>query len=86
MGFVDWFTKPLKDQPETKGKSRDIREEALAQMRAARERIGDEEIQKMAEQLRQQKPKITPQQARAQIEATDKERIAEHLRNLLKDK
>ena len=48
MGFVKWFLDPLK--PADKSKS--IREEALAQMRAARERIGDDEIQKMAASLR----------------------------------
>jgi len=80
MGFISWFLKPLKEE-----KTQDIREQALANMRAARERIGDEEIDKMAVVLREESMKIKAEKARKEILNTDKAVIASHLKDIMKE-
>ena len=84
MGFLEWFMKPLKDAPGTSEKSANIREQALANMRAARERIGDEEIEKMATSLRAENMKVKAEKARQEILKTDKTLVASHLKDMLK--
>lgn len=64
-------------------KSARIRAEAMANARAARERLGDDTIQKIAEALREQS---AGKQARDKIREMDKARVAEHLKSLLEDK
>ncbi|MBI2234519.1 MAG: hypothetical protein HYU57_05985 [Micavibrio aeruginosavorus] len=64
-------------------KSARIRAEAMANARAARERLGDDTIQKIAEALREQS---AGKQARDKIRDMDKARVAEHLKSLLEDK
>lgn len=80
MGFINWFLKPLKEE-----KTQDIREQALANMRAARERIGDEEIGKMAIALREESMKMKAEKARQEILNTDKAKIASHLKDIMKE-
>ncbi len=75
MGFISWFLKPLKEE-----KKPDVREQALANMRAARERIGDEEIGKMAATLREESMKMKAEKARKEILNTDKAKVASHLK------
>lgn len=64
-------------------KSAALRAEAMENARAARERLGDETIQKIAAALQAQS---AGKQARDKIIEMDKERIAEHLRSLLDEK
>lgn len=85
MGFLEWFMKPLKDSPGTPGKSANIREQALANMRAARERIGDEEIEKMATSLREENMKVKAEKARQEILKTDKVLVASRLKNMMRE-
>jgi hypothetical protein len=80
MGFMDWFLKPLKEE-----KTQNVREQALANMRAARERIGDEEIGKMAMALREESMKIKAEKARKEILNTDKAKIASHLKDMMRE-
>lgn len=80
MGFMDWFLKPLKEE-----KTKDVREQALANMRAARERIGDEEIGKMAVALREESMKIKAEKARKEILNTDKAKVASHLKDMMRE-
>lgn len=80
MGLISWFLKPLKEE-----KKQNVREQALANMRAARERIGDEEIGKMADVLREESMKMKAEKARQEILNTDKAKIAGHLKDILKE-
>lgn len=80
MGFMEWFLKPLKEE-----KTQNIREQAMANMRAARERIGDEEIGKMAATLREESMKVKAEKARNQILNADKTEVASRLKDMLKE-
>ena len=80
MGFISWFLKPLKEE-----KKKDVRQQALENMRAARERIGDEEIGKMAVALREESMKMKAEKARQEILNTDKAKIASHLKDIMKE-
>lgn len=60
-----------------------LQEQAMANARAARERLGDDTIRKIAEAMQNQS---AGKQARDKIREMDKERIAGHLRSLLDEK
>jgi hypothetical protein len=62
--------------------SADIRAEALANARAARERVGEETIQKIAKALVQQQMSLTDQ-AKAKIARANSELVADEIRYLL---
>ena len=91
MGFGDFFkpkskkdvspveTAPVSDEARRAA----IRAEAMATARAARERLGDDTIQKIAEALREQS---AGKAARDKIRDLDKGRVADHLKSLLDDK
>lgn len=86
MGFMKWFFSPLSNQQDqAKSSNLSIREQALANMRAARERIGDDEIQKMAESLRAESMKVKAEKARKEILSADKAKIARHVKDMMKD-
>src|SRR5690606_21934975 len=65
--------------------SADIRAEALANARAARERLGDETIQKIADALVKKQMSLT-EQAKARIARENSDRVADEIRLLLDDK
>ena len=65
-------------------RSAKLREEAMKNARKARETIGDETIQKIAQALSEQN-KSAGKKAQEQIREMDKARVAEHLRSLLND-
>jgi hypothetical protein len=70
----------------SKGLSREeIRAQALANARAARERVGEETIQKIAAALVQKQMSLT-EQAKAQIAKSNTDRVADEIRFLLDDK
>ncbi len=85
-----------KDGKDKKG-GKPSREELIAQAtanaRAARERLGDETIQKMAAALQKQQQaqqaakkqkEISPlEQAKARIRAMDKDKVADHIRLMI---
>jgi hypothetical protein len=83
MSFIDWFLKPFDNPQAAEKKSTNVREQAIANMRAARERIGDDEIQKMAESLRSESMKVKAEKARKQVISADKVRVAGHVKNML---
>jgi hypothetical protein len=62
--------------------SAEIRAEALANARAARERVGEETIQKIAKALVQQQMSLTDQ-AKAKIARANSDRVADEIRYLL---
>ncbi|MCE7887805.1 MAG: hypothetical protein DYH13_09945 [Alphaproteobacteria bacterium PRO2] len=62
--------------------SEDIRAQALANARAARERVGEETIQKIAAALVQKQMSLT-EQARKQIAQTNSDRVADEIRFLM---
>lgn len=66
-------------------KSAALRAQALENARAARERLGDETIQKIANALSEQN-KSAGKKAQEQIRAMDKAVVAEHLKSLLDEK
>lgn len=85
-GRAMFFKNPKKEQEKEARKAAEksaaLREEAMKNVKDARERLGDETIQKIAEALKAQSAgKI----ARDKIREMDKERIAEHLRSLLEE-
>ncbi len=70
-------------------KSADIRAQALANARAARERVGEETIQKIAAALvqQQERQKISlTEQAKAQIARANSERVVDEIRFLMDDR
>lgn len=78
---MGWFGK--KNKPENPAeKSARLREEAMKNAREARERLGDETIQKIAAALGEQS---AGKQAQRTLQEMDKERIAAHLRDLIGD-
>ena len=66
-------------------KSAAVREQALENMRGARERIGEETIQEIAAILRE-RDSSPMRQAEAQIKSFDKGRIADNLKAMLDKK
>jgi hypothetical protein len=62
--------------------SEEIRAQALANARAARERIGEETIQKIAEALVRKQMSLT-EQAKKQIAQTNSDRVADEIRLLM---
>src|SRR5688572_17685144 len=62
--------------------SAEIRAEALANARAARERVGEETIQKIAKALVQQQMSLTDQ-AKVKIARANSDRVADEIRYLL---
>jgi hypothetical protein len=64
--------------------SADIRAEALANARAARERIGEETIQKIADALVRKQMSLT-EQAKKQIAQANSDRVAQEIRFLMDD-
>lgn len=77
--------KPAGDDAEKSAAERSaaLRAEAMANARAARERLGDETIQKIAAALQEQS---AGKQARDKIREMDKARIADHLKSILDDR
>ncbi len=65
-------------------KSQRIREEALANARAARERVGEETIQKIAEAMTK-KQNSPMEQAKAKITAADSHLVADEILAMLDD-
>lgn len=78
-----WFGKS-KEKAQAK-KSADLRVQAMDNMRGARERLGDDTIQQMAANLRQQNKNDT-EKAKDQIRTLDKSRIADNLKAMMDDK
>lgn len=72
-------------EEEVAEKSAALRAQALDNARAARERLGDETIQKIANALAEQN-KSAGKKAQEQIRAMDKAVVAEHLKSLLDEK
>ena len=70
---------------EGKSESQRIREEALANARAAREHIGEETIQKIAAAMAK-KQNSPMQKALRQIENADADRVADEIMYMLDDK
>lgn len=86
MGLLDMFGKNKKTEAEKAAeKSAALRAQALENARAARERLGDETIQKIANALSEQN-KSAGKKAQDQIRAMDKAVVAQHLKSLLDDK
>ena len=70
---------------EGKSESQRIREEALANARAAREHLGDETVQRIA-QLMAQKENNPFEQAIRQLEKADSDRVADEILYMLDEK
>ncbi|HOO82139.1 MAG TPA: hypothetical protein PK513_06530 [Alphaproteobacteria bacterium] len=66
-------------------KSQRLREEALANARAARETLGDETVQKIAEIIAR-KENNPFQQAIRQLESADSDRVADEILYMLDEK
>jgi hypothetical protein len=64
--------------------SEEIRAQAMANARAARERVGEETIQKIAAALVQKQMSLT-EQAKKQISKQNSDRVADEIRYLLGD-
>lgn len=71
-----------KGQRQGKLSSEEIRAQALANARAARERVGEETIQKIAEALVRKQMSLT-EQAKKQIAQANSERVADEIRLLM---
>lgn len=69
----------------TGDKGQDIRAQALANARAARERIGEDTIQQIAAQLQKHEAKLV-EQAKRQIKSLDEAHVADHVKALLDEK
>ncbi len=69
-------------------KSREIREEAMANMRKAREQIGEETLDKVAkaiQEMERKKKMEIVERTRRQIDTMDKAEVANHLKSILRD-
>ncbi len=77
-----WFSS--KKKPSPKKDSATIRAEALARMRTAREVIGEDTLERVAEALIR-KQKSTIEQAKSRIESAEADRVAENILALLKE-
>lgn len=82
MGIFDMFGDPKQRAAK---KSAALRNQAMKNARKAREAIGEEALQKVAA-IMADKNKQAAARAKAEIEAMDKARIADHLKSLLDDK
>lgn len=69
----------------TKSDSEKLREQALANARAARAAIGEDTIQKIAAAMKK-KQQSPIEQAKARIYNAEAERVAEEILDMLKDK
>ncbi|MCB1532077.1 MAG: hypothetical protein KDJ35_04315 [Alphaproteobacteria bacterium] len=82
-----WLSKEKKADKAAKKKeahSQKLREEALANARAARENIGDETLQRIAAAMTAKQQSNTEQAKRA-IQNADAERVAQELLQMIKD-
>ena len=86
MGMLDIFKDKKKTEDKEKQKAAErsaaLRAEAMANARAARERLGDETIQKIAEALRKQSAGA---KARDLIRGMDPAHVADHVKIMLDD-
>ena len=78
------FLKKRKEKAKA-AKSAAIRAQAMENVRGARERLGDETIQKMAAILRE-KEGSAMKKAEEQIKGFDKTRIADNIKTMIDDK
>jgi hypothetical protein len=62
-----------------------LKAQALENARAARARIGEEQLDKLGKILNEQMMKAEAQKARDQIRAMDKGHVADHIKTVLKD-
>lgn len=81
MSFMGIFGKGK--EKKAADKSAALRAEAMKNAREARERLGDETIQKIAEKLSEQSQ---GKKAQRELQAMDKATIADHLKMMLDDK
>ena len=65
-----------------KPSSEEIRAQALANAKAARENLGDDTIQKIAEIMKQKESSKT-EQAKAQIRRADTDRVVDGIRDIM---
>lgn len=77
---MGWFGRTKKSSESAAEKSARLRAEAMQNARAARERLGDDTIQKIAAALEEQS---AGKKAQRELQDMDKERIAGHLRDLI---
>lgn len=87
MGLFDFLDERKKKKAAQKAteKTAALKEEALKNMRQAREALGDETIQKIANALSEQN-KSAGKKAQEQIRQMDKSRVADHLKSILGDR
>jgi hypothetical protein len=74
-----------KKKPGKQGKPQDIREAALAEARAARERIGEENLQQMVAAIKKGQQSVADR-AKDKIRAADSDRVLDEFKYLLNDK
>lgn len=87
FGFLKKKTKAKKaEAPEASPQtdSDKLRADALAQARAARERIGEDTVQKIAEAIRR-KENSPMEKARKQLQSADADRVADEILAMLDD-
>ena len=82
MGFMDFLTGKKKQAESPADKSARLRAEAMQNARAARERLGDDTIQKIAAALGEQS---AGKKAQRELHGMEKAHIADHLKIMLKD-
>lgn len=82
MGFMDFLTGKKQSVESPADKSTRLRAEAMQNARAARERLGDDTIQKIAAALGEQS---AGKKAQRELQAMEKTHIADHLKMMLKD-
>lgn len=82
MGFMGIFGKD-KAKEKAAAQSAKLREEALKNARDARDRLGDDTIQKIASKLSEQS---LGKKAQRELQGMDKATIADHLKLMLDDK
>ena len=83
------FSKKKTKKVTKEQKSKNIREEALANMRKARQEIGEETLDKVAEaiqKMEEKKKSEIVEKTRKQIDNMDKQEVASHVRSVLNDK
>lgn len=87
MGLMDLFGKKKPNPPEAvidpAKRSAVLREEAMKNAREARERLGDDTIQKIAAALSEQS---AGKKAQRELQAMDKGTLADHLKIMLDEK
>lgn len=82
MGLMDLFGKKKKPAESPAEKSARLRAEAMENARAARERLGEDTIQKIAAALGEQS---AGKKAQRELQAMDKAQIADHLKIMIGD-